>query len=138
MRYSRSAHFVASSLMTLTQPKLIHILMQIGFCIFSHTAKRSPSPLPMAEQTGPVLAGPGAKKDAPLITALPKLTSEQQEALNRAKKYAMEQNIKSVLVKQTLAHQQQVRSHSSFVLYDVLVTQSGVFVCNMISSLCSC
>ncbi|XP_072032179.1 poly(U)-binding-splicing factor PUF60-like isoform X2 [Amphiura filiformis] len=65
----------------------------------------------MAEQTGPVLAGPGAKKDVPLITSLPKLTPEQQEALNRAKKYAMEQNIKSVLVKQTLAHQQQQMSN---------------------------
>ncbi|XP_033841604.1 poly(U)-binding-splicing factor PUF60-like isoform X3 [Periophthalmus magnuspinnatus] len=38
---------------------------------------------------------------------LPPLTSEQQEALQRAKKYAMEQSIKSVLVKQTIAHQQQ-------------------------------
>ncbi|XP_060730107.1 poly(U)-binding-splicing factor PUF60-B isoform X2 [Tachysurus vachellii] len=39
--------------------------------------------------------------------ALPPLTPEQQEALQRAKKYAMEQSIKSVLVKQTIAHQQQ-------------------------------
>uniref|UniRef100_A0A8C5FVK8 RRM domain-containing protein n=1 Tax=Gadus morhua TaxID=8049 RepID=A0A8C5FVK8_GADMO len=38
---------------------------------------------------------------------LPPLTPEQQEALQRAKKYAMEQSIKSVLVKQTIAHQQQ-------------------------------
>ncbi|KAM6971496.1 poly(U)-binding-splicing factor PUF60-like isoform 1-T1 [Tautogolabrus adspersus] len=38
---------------------------------------------------------------------LPPLTTEQQEALQRAKKYAMEQSIKSVLVKQTIAHQQQ-------------------------------
>ncbi|XP_004636608.1 poly(U)-binding-splicing factor PUF60 [Octodon degus] len=38
---------------------------------------------------------------------LPPLTSEQQEALQKAKKYAMEQSIKSVLVKQTIAHQQQ-------------------------------
>ncbi|KAJ8272708.1 hypothetical protein GJAV_G00092480 [Gymnothorax javanicus] len=38
---------------------------------------------------------------------LPPLTAEQQEALQKAKKYAMEQSIKSVLVKQTLAHQQQ-------------------------------
>ncbi|KAG7526390.1 poly(U)-binding-splicing factor PUF60 isoform X1 [Solea senegalensis] len=38
---------------------------------------------------------------------LPPLTAEQQEALQRAKKYAMEQSIKSVLVKQTIAHQQQ-------------------------------
>ncbi|XP_062386410.1 poly(U)-binding-splicing factor PUF60a isoform X3 [Sardina pilchardus] len=38
---------------------------------------------------------------------LPPLTPEQQEALQKAKKYAMEQSIKSVLVKQTLAQQQQ-------------------------------
>ncbi|XP_056095484.1 poly(U)-binding-splicing factor PUF60a isoform X5 [Rhinichthys klamathensis goyatoka] len=42
---------------------------------------------------------------------LPPLTAEQQEALQRAKKYAMEQSIKSVLVKQTLAHQQQQLSN---------------------------
>ncbi|XP_069477949.1 poly(U)-binding-splicing factor PUF60 isoform X1 [Ambystoma mexicanum] len=38
---------------------------------------------------------------------LPPLTADQQEALQKAKKYAMEQSIKSVLVKQTIAHQQQ-------------------------------
>ncbi|XP_061588706.1 poly(U)-binding-splicing factor PUF60a isoform X2 [Cololabis saira] len=41
---------------------------------------------------------------------LPPLTPNQQEALQRAKKYAMEQSIKSVLVKQTLAQQQQLTS----------------------------
>ncbi|CAL8321903.1 unnamed protein product [Boreogadus saida] len=45
--------------------------------------------------------GTGAK------LGLPPLTPEQQEALQRAKKFAMEQSIKSVLVKQTIAHQQQ-------------------------------
>uniref|UniRef100_A0A673GRY3 Poly(U)-binding-splicing factor PUF60-B-like n=1 Tax=Sinocyclocheilus rhinocerous TaxID=307959 RepID=A0A673GRY3_9TELE len=45
--------------------------------------------------------GTGAK------LVLPPLTPEQQEALQKAKKYAMEQSIKSVLVKQTIAHQQQ-------------------------------
>lgn len=55
---------------------------------------------------GPVLSGPGAKKDSKAFV-LPKLSSSQQEALQRAKKYAMEQSIKSVLVKQTIAHQQQ-------------------------------
>ncbi|XP_041476620.1 poly(U)-binding-splicing factor PUF60-like isoform X5 [Lytechinus variegatus] len=71
-----------------------------------------------AEQTGPVLAGPGAKKESllsmpgmPSMMGLPKLSSEQQEAVMRAKKYAMEQSIKSVLVKQTLAHQQQQMSN---------------------------
>jgi len=32
---------------------------------------------------------------------------EQNEAVAKAKKYAMEQSIKMVLMKQTLAHQQQ-------------------------------
>ncbi|XP_041805491.1 poly(U)-binding-splicing factor PUF60a isoform X1 [Chelmon rostratus] len=41
---------------------------------------------------------------------LPPLTPNQQEALQKAKKYAMEQSIKSVLVKQTLAQQQQFTS----------------------------
>ncbi|XP_074640317.1 poly(U)-binding-splicing factor PUF60-like [Tubulanus polymorphus] len=59
-----------------------------------------------AEQCGPLIEGPGAKK-TPKAFQLPKLLSLQQEAVNRAKKYAMEQSIKSVLVKQTIAHQQQ-------------------------------
>lgn len=47
-----------------------------------------------------------AKQDLkPFI--LPSLTADQQEAVQKAKKYAMEQSIKSVLVKQTIAHQQQ-------------------------------
>ncbi|XP_071370875.1 poly(U)-binding-splicing factor PUF60-like [Centroberyx affinis] len=37
---------------------------------------------------------------------LPPLTPNQQEALQKAKKYAMEQSIHSVLVKQTLQQQQ--------------------------------
>ncbi|XP_043990800.1 poly(U)-binding-splicing factor PUF60a isoform X1 [Gambusia affinis] len=41
---------------------------------------------------------------------LPPLTPNQQEALQKAKKYAMEQSIKSVLVKQTLVQQQQLNS----------------------------
>ena len=59
-----------------------------------------------ASQIGPVLAGPGARKEVKTLS-LPKLTSSQQEAIAKAKKYAMEQSIKSVLVKQTIAHQQQ-------------------------------
>ena len=64
-----------------------------------------------AEQVGPVAAGPGAKKD-PKHFVLPKLSHSQQECINRAKKYAMEQSIKSVLVKQTIAHQQQVKIYT--------------------------
>ncbi|XP_074543963.1 poly(U)-binding-splicing factor PUF60a [Halichoeres trimaculatus] len=41
---------------------------------------------------------------------LPPLNPSQQEALQKAKKYAMEQSIKSVLIKQTLAQQQQISS----------------------------
>ncbi|KAM9321700.1 poly(U)-binding-splicing factor PUF60a isoform 2-T2 [Pholidichthys leucotaenia] len=41
---------------------------------------------------------------------LPPLTPNQQEALQKAKKYAMEQSFKSVLAKQTLAQQQQLTS----------------------------
>ncbi|KAK2161073.1 hypothetical protein NP493_1607g00063 [Ridgeia piscesae] len=61
---------------------------------------------PQAEQIGPVLPGPGAKKEMKPFQ-LPKLSSSQQDAIQKAKKYAMEQSIKSVLVKQTIAHQQQ-------------------------------
>lgn len=56
-------------------------------------------------------SGPGAKYltlPGILGAGLPKLSSEQQDSVNRAKKYAMEQSIKMVLMKQTLAHQQQV------------------------------
>lgn len=55
-------------------------------------------------------AGPGAKcSTLPAILggSLPRLSSEQSDAVTRAKKYAMEQSIKMVLMKQTLAHQQQ-------------------------------
>ncbi|XP_013407059.1 poly(U)-binding-splicing factor PUF60 isoform X2 [Lingula anatina] len=60
-----------------------------------------------AEQTGAILPGPGAKKDQRPPFKLPKLTSSQQDAISKAKKFAMEQSVKSILVKQTIAHQQQ-------------------------------
>ncbi|XP_065203646.1 poly(U)-binding-splicing factor half pint [Planococcus citri] len=61
-------------------------------------------------QTGNLITGPGARYGilGALGAPLPKLTSEQQDAVNHAKKYAMEQSIKMVLMKQTLAHQQQL------------------------------
>lgn len=60
-------------------------------------------------QIGDVKFGPGAKSALLGILGgvLPKLSSEQQETVIKAKKYAMEQSIKMVLMKQTLAHQQQ-------------------------------
>ncbi|XP_064465554.1 poly(U)-binding-splicing factor half pint-like isoform X2 [Ornithodoros turicata] len=49
-----------------------------------------------------------------------KLTPEQTEMVTKAKKYAMEQSIKSVLMKQTIAHQQQqqktLQRHQALVL----------------------
>ncbi|RVE51550.1 hypothetical protein evm_003820 [Chilo suppressalis] len=62
------------------------------------------------QQVGDVFTGPGAKcSTLPAILggSLPRLSGEQAEAVARAKKYAMEQSIKMVLMKQTLAHQQQ-------------------------------
>lgn len=62
----------------------------------------------------------GALRASALQAKLTKLTPEQQDVVNKAKKYAMEQSIKSVLVKQTLAHQQQqqksLQRHQAIVL----------------------
>ena len=58
-----------------------------------------------------LLLGPGARSNTIagiLGGTLPKLSSDQSDSVNKAKKYAMEQSIKMVLMKQTLAHQQQV------------------------------
>lgn len=67
-----------------------------------------------------VYSGPGARNTTIpglLGAGLPKLTPEQQEAVTRAKKYAMEQSIKMVLMKQTLAHQQLVSISFSYYVY---------------------
>jgi len=53
-------------------------------------------------QCGPVYSGPGAGKSQS------KLSRSQKESLRQAKKYAVEQCIKSVLLKQTIAHEKQV------------------------------
>lgn len=58
-----------------------------------------------------LIQGPGARSNTIagiLGGALPKLSSDQTDSVTKAKKYAMEQSIKMVLMKQTLAHQQQV------------------------------
>lgn len=67
-----------------------------------------------ARQFGPILAGPGAKREKKPYS-LPKLSHSQKDSLQRARKYAMEQSIKSVLLKQTIAHQQQVGHFSKFI-----------------------
>lgn len=70
------------------------------------------APLNDLRQLGDVEFGPGSR--SPLLGilsgALPKLTSDQHDLVAKAKKYAMEQSIRMVLMKQTLAHHQQVRT----------------------------
>lgn len=57
--------------------------------------------------------GPGAKNDLPLLLSqnLISLNEEQKERVSKARKYSTEQSIKYVLMKQTLAHQQQQQKH---------------------------
>lgn len=61
-----------------------------------------------------VFSGPGAISNSVagiLGGVLPKLSSDQADAVAKAKKYAMEQSIRMVLMKQTIAYQQQVCSY---------------------------
>merc|ERR1719239_1890404 len=60
-------------------------------------------------QVDKLVYGSGATRDAGgvLGIGLPKLSAVQGALLQRAKKYAMEVSIKLVLMKQTMAHQQQ-------------------------------
>lgn len=72
-----------------------------------------------------------------LGSPLPKMTAEQQDAVTRAKKYAMEQSIKMVLMKQTLAHQQQVGKHCKYkyrILHLHLYKQTNHSILNTISN----
>ncbi|XP_014286590.1 poly(U)-binding-splicing factor half pint isoform X4 [Halyomorpha halys] len=79
-------------------------------------------------QIGTLTPGPGSRLSimAILGSPLPKLTSDQMDAVTRAKKYAMEQSIKMVLMKQTLAHQQQ--QAKSFHRHQALVLMCRVYV----------
>lgn len=79
-------------------------------------------------QTGQLMPGPGSRQGiiGILGSPLPKLNSEQQDAVTRAKKYAMEQSIKMVLMKQTLAHQQQ--QAKSFHRHQALILMCRVYV----------
>jgi len=86
------------------------------------THRTDPQSVGNLEQTGPLVMGPGARRDTMggMGLPLPKLSSEQNSAVQKAKKYAMEQSIKMVLMKQTLAHQQQqaksMQRHQAVVL----------------------
>lgn len=66
-------------------------------------------PIYNIRQSGPVYSGPSARSSAlSIFVGLPELvTTEQLSDVVKAKKYAMEQSIRMVLMKQTLAHQQQ-------------------------------
>ncbi len=61
------------------------------------------SNLPQLDQRGPLFKGPGAKRD----TGRYKVRSSDDENMKRAKKYAMEQSVKYVLVKQQQQQQRQ-------------------------------
>lgn len=78
------------------------------------------------EQTGTLILGPGALRASAIQAGLVKLTPEQYESITKAKKYAMEQSIKSVLVKQTIAHQQQ--QQKSLQRHQALVLMCRVYV----------
>jgi len=57
------------------------------------------------------------------------LSTEQNEAVAKAKKYAMEQSIKMVLMKQTLAHQQQ--QAKSFHRHQALILMCRSVKCSL-------
>lgn len=104
-----------------TETKMVYcawawgLFINIAIFIFSDWQPKMPyisAPLNDLRQLGDVEFGPGSR--SPLLGilsgALPKLTSDQHDLVAKAKKYAMEQSIRMVLMKQTLAHHQQVRT----------------------------
>merc|ERR550532_771069 len=65
------------------------------------------SPPALLQEVGLLVVGPGGRKEGGRAAlSLPELASGERSQVQRAKKYAMEQSIKIVLMKQTLAHQQ--------------------------------
>ena len=97
----------------------------ISALIFT-TDDASPADLSAAQQTGLLLAGPGALRASAIAAGLVKLSTEQLDMVTKAKKFAMEQSIKSVLVKQTIAHQQQ--QQKSLQRHQALVLMCRVYV----------
>jgi len=95
-----------------------------------HISDFLPAPIKDLDQTGPLTPGIGARRDIfGSQSAPPKLTPEQADAVARAKRYAMEQSIKMVLMKQTLAHQQQVKNQAkSLQRHQALVLMCRVYV----------
>uniref|UniRef100_A0AAR5PBM4 RRM domain-containing protein n=1 Tax=Dendroctonus ponderosae TaxID=77166 RepID=A0AAR5PBM4_DENPD len=80
-------------------------------------------------QTEEIVTGLGAISNSVagiLGGVLPKLSSDQADAVAKAKKYAMEQSIRMVLMKQTIAYQQQ--KNKTFQRHQVLVLMCRVYV----------
>ncbi|XP_018909855.1 poly(U)-binding-splicing factor half pint isoform X2 [Bemisia tabaci] len=90
------------------------------------------APIYDVNQTGALVPGPGSRSGliGILSAPLPKLSHDQQDAVNKAKKYAMEQSIKMVLMKQTLAHQQQLLANqkNQFQRQQALALMCRVYV----------
>lgn len=64
--------------------------------------------MPLLQQTGKVFVGPGQQREAQLIgLGLRKLKTFEREDIERAKRYALDQSVKFVMLKQREAHQQQ-------------------------------
>lgn len=74
-----------------------------------------------AAKTGVLMPGPGALRANFIQANLIALTPEQQELVNKAKKYAMEQSIKSIMMKQAqisseLQQQKSPQRHQALIL----------------------
>ena len=77
-------------------------------------AVETPTPVDEAQvkQVGSIVKGPGAKREERMKTPA-KLSVAQQDIITNAKKFAMDQSVKSVLLKQNIVHQQQVTGINS-------------------------
>nr|CAD2134839.1 unnamed protein product [Meloidogyne enterolobii] len=71
--------------------------------------------MPLLQQTGKVFVGPGQHREAQLIgLGLRKLRTFEREDIERAKRYALDQSVKFVMLKQREAHQQQQQKISLY------------------------
>ncbi|KAL3077896.1 hypothetical protein niasHS_013425 [Heterodera schachtii] len=83
--------------------------------------------MPLLQQTARVFVGPGQQKEAQLIgLGLRKLRTYEKEDLERAKRYAMDQSVKYVMLKQREAHQQQQQKVSLYT--QALSIMSRVYI----------
>ncbi|XP_055530154.1 poly(U)-binding-splicing factor half pint isoform X1 [Wyeomyia smithii] len=105
MKPAESPKLAGIDSMMLSRPRATSTAQKLNSKIPAYIAQ----PVYDLRQSGDVAFGPGTRSALLGILggALPRLTTEQHELVTRAKKYAMEQSIKMVLMKQTLAHQQQ-------------------------------